>query len=385
MSDDDFMMDDALEEDYDFEYEEDDDDQDADAYIENKYYNAKAIKGEKPDEAISELQDILDAETDMTEWGFKALKQQTKINFHRGRHEEALRSYRALLKYTKSAVTRNYTEKSVNSILDYVSASSATLAILESFYSATDEVLAATQSDRLNMKIKLKLARLWLSRKEWTRLVDILRELRTGDFASDTGDGQSQGTLLLELLALEVQMYREMGNMKKVKDTYQAAMRIKNAIPHPRTMGIIRESGGKMHMSEKNWEAAQVDFFQAFRSYDEAGSPLRIQVLKYLVLAHMLTGNDVNPFDSQETKPYREDPNIIAMTSLVDAYQRRDIQEAERIVEENHATLTEDEFISEFIADVLKELRIQYLIDVVRPYGSIQLATLSRVPNSSSI
>lgn len=106
---------------------------------------------------------------------------------------------------------------------------------------------------------------------------------------------------------------------------------------------------------------------------------MRIQVLKYLVLAHMLTGNDVNPFDSQETKPYREDPNIIAMTSLVDAYQRRDIQEAERIVEENHATLTEDEFISEFIADVLKELRIQYLIDVVRPYGSIQLATLSRV------
>lgn len=95
----------------------------------------------------------------------------------------------------------------------------------------------------------------------------------------------------------------------------------------------------------ENWEAAQVDFFQAFRSYDEAGSPLRIQVLKYLVLAHMLTGNDVNPFDSQETKPYREDPNIIAMTSLVDAYQRRDIQEAERIVEENHATLTEDEFI----------------------------------------
>lgn len=48
-------------------------------------------------------------------------------------------------------------------------------------------------------------------------LTQILRELRTGDFASDAGDGQSQGTLLLELLALEVQMYREMGNMKKVK------------------------------------------------------------------------------------------------------------------------------------------------------------------------
>lgn len=227
-------------------------------------------------------------------------------------------------------------------------------------------------------------------------LTQILRELRTGDFASDTGDGQSQGTLLLELLALEVQMYREMGNMKKVKVgpfcqhrtpiKLRCASRMRSPIPVPwvssaRVAERCTCPRVRRAAHTENWEAAQVDFFQAFRSYDEAGSPLRIQVLKYLVLAHMLTGNDVNPFDSQETKPYREDPNIIAMTSLVDAYQRRDIQEAERIVEENHATLTEDEFISEFIADVLKELRIQYLIDVVRPYGSIQLATLSRVRN----
>lgn len=34
-----------------------------------------AIKGEKPDEAISELQDILDAETDMTEWHVASLTQ----------------------------------------------------------------------------------------------------------------------------------------------------------------------------------------------------------------------------------------------------------------------------------------------------------------------
>lgn len=74
------------------------------------------------------------------------------------------------------------------------------------------------------------------------------------------------------------------------------------------------------------------------------------------------------------------------MTSLVDAYQRRDVQGAERIVKgmsifypENHATLTDDDFIAEFIADVLTELRIQYLIDVVQPYRSIRLATLANL------
>lgn len=58
-----------------------------------------------------------------------------------------------------------------------------------------------------------------------------------------------------------------------------------------------------MRVSPEDWEAAQVDFFQAFLNYDEAGSPQRIQVLKYLVLAHMLMGSEINPFDSQETKP----------------------------------------------------------------------------------
>lgn len=86
-------------------------------------------------------------------------------------------------------------------------------------------------------------------------------------------------------------------------------------------MGVIKECGGKMWMGERErsryppfalvltslsigqWNRASEDFFESFRNYDEAGSPQRIQVLKYLVLANMLMGSEVNPFDSQETKP----------------------------------------------------------------------------------
>jgi COP9 signalosome complex subunit 2 len=80
-------------------------------------------------------------------------------------------------------------------------------------------------------------------------------------------------------------------------------------------MGVIRECGGKMHMSESmslkgkwlmvdEFEAAQNDFFESFRNFDEAGSLQRIQVLKYFVLANMLMESDIDPFSSQETKPY---------------------------------------------------------------------------------
>lgn len=87
-----------------------------------------------------------------------------------------------------------------------------------------------------------------------------------------------------------------------------------------------------MHMGEKEWEKAQTDFFEAFKSYDEAGSPQRISCLKYLVLANMLMESQINPFDSQETKPYKNDAQIEAMTNLVNAYQRKDIKEFEKIL-----------------------------------------------------
>ena len=43
-------------------------------------------------------------------------------------------------------------------------------------------------------------------------------------------------------------------------------------------------------------------------------------------------GSDIDPFDSQETKPYRQQPEVKAVTDLVGAYQRREVHEAEKIL-----------------------------------------------------
>ncbi|KAG5340739.1 hypothetical protein C0989_000403 [Termitomyces sp. Mn162] len=146
-------------------------------------------------------------------------------------------------------------------------------------------------------------------------------------------------------------------------------------------MGVIKECGGKMWMGERQWRRASEDFFESFRNYDEAGSPQRIQVLKYLVLANMLTGSEVNPFDSQETKPYKADPQIKAMTDLVDAYQRREVHSAEKILKDNHSTIMEDSFIRAYIGELLRSLRTQYLIDLIKPYTRLELSFLGKQLN----
>ena len=49
-----------------------------------------------------------------------------------------------------------------------------------------------------------------------------------------------KGTQLLEVYALEIQMYTAQKNNKKLKAVYEKSLYIKSAIPHPFTMGVIR-------------------------------------------------------------------------------------------------------------------------------------------------
>jgi len=127
----------------------------------------------------------------------------------------------------------------------------------------------------------------------------------------------------------------------------------------------------------ENWKEAQSDFFESFKNYDEAGSLQRIQVLKYLVLTTMLMGSDINPFDSQETKPYKNDPRISAMTDLVDAYQRDDIHSYEKILQ-NNKDLLADPFIAENIDEVTRNMRTKAVLKLVAPYTRFTLAFISK-------
>ncbi|KAJ5918239.1 PCI-domain-containing protein [Penicillium verhagenii] len=381
MSDDDDFMQDSGDEDYDFDYEgSGDDDEAGDIGIENKYYNAKQMKVDNPEEAVDEFLGIPPMEMDKGDWGFKGLKQAIKLEFKLGRYSDAVEHYRELLTYVKSAVTRNYSEKSINNMLDYIekgSADSQAYQCMEEFYSLTLESFQNTNNERLWLKTNIKLARLWLERKEYSQLSKKVRELHRACQKEDGTDDTSKGTYLLELFALEIQMYAETKNNKRLKALYQRALRVRSAVPHPKIMGIIRECGGKMHMSEENWEEAQSDFFESFRNYDEAGSIQRIQVLKYLVLTTMLMKSTINPFDSQETKPYKNDPRISVMTDLVDAYQRDDIHVYEAVLSKNPDVLA-DPFIAENIDEVSRNMRTKAVLKLIAPYTRFSLQFISK-------
>ena len=375
--DDDFMCDD--EEDYDLEYSEDSASE-PDVDLENQYYNSKALKEDDPNASLQSFQKVLDLEQDKGEWGFKALKQMIKINFKLGRYQEMMTRYKQLLTYIKSAVTRNHSEKSINSILDYISTSKQ-MELLQNFYETTLEALKDAKNDRLWFKTNTKLGKLYFDRGEFTKLAKILKQLHQSCQTDDGEDDLKKGTQLLEIYALEIQMYTAQKNNKKLKALYEQSLHIKSAIPHPLIMGVIRECGGKMHLREGDYEKAHTDFFEAFKNYDESGSGRRTTCLKYLVLANMLMKSGINPFDSQEAKPYKNDPEILAMTNLVSAYQNDDINEFEKILKTNRKNIMDDPFIREHIEDLLRNIRTQVLIKLIKPYTRIHIPFISKELN----
>ena len=50
-----------------------------------------------------------------------------------------------------------------------------------------------------------------------------------------------------------------------------------------------------------------------------------------------------------QAKPYKNDPEILAMTNLVSAYQNNDINEFEKILKNNRRNIMDDPFIREHI------------------------------------
>lgn len=91
----------------------------------------------------------------------------------------------------------------------------------------------------------------------------------------------------------------------------------------------------------------------------------------------MLMKSNINPFDSQETKPYKNDPRISAMTDLVDAYQRDDIHRYEAVLQ-NSKDMLADPFIAENIDEVTRNMRTKGVLKLIAPYTRFTLAFIAK-------
>jgi len=93
-------------------------------------------------------------------------------------------------------------------------------------------------------------------------------------------------------------------------------MNLTAVINDPRVMGIIKECGGKMYLSEKKWDLALEELFECFKFYQEIGNIKAKTILVYVILASMLCSSEINHADSREAKVYKDNPQVATIINL---------------------------------------------------------------------
>jgi len=134
-------------------------------------------------------------------------------------------------------------------------------------------------------------------------------------------------------------------------------------------------------MEANDWESAYSSFQEAFRFFEEAGNNLKIPCLKYILLANILRNSKIDPFTSPDTANLKTHKEIAPMASLATAYFDHNITNFEKILRENKSVILGDPFIAFFIQDLLREVRTEILLELIKPYTHIRTNFLANELN----
>lgn len=290
---------------------------------------------------------------------FKALQRLVVIYFGQHIYEKMVDRYRAMLEYL-SSVTRNECTEAINNILDAIAAVT-NVHVLSEMYEITLIALKSANNERLWFNTNLKLAKLYLETRKIAELERLITDLKSTCQNPDGSDDVSKGNYLLEVYCLEIQLCSLTSNSERMKRVYPKTLRLNAAVADPRIMGIIREEGGKMQMSENNWEEAYNELNTAFRSFQECGNSRAKDCLKYLVLASMLSLSDINPFAAPEAKVFSDDIEIVAMSDLRQSLEANDLARFERTINNKRNRILEEPFIMKYLEPLRKRMREQVL------------------------
>uniref|UniRef100_A0A7S3JBB9 PCI domain-containing protein n=1 Tax=Euplotes harpa TaxID=151035 RepID=A0A7S3JBB9_9SPIT len=222
------------------------------------------------------------------------------------------------------------------------------------------------------MEIQIKLGKLYLEKGDFGKLDQLIAELKKG--CTEGGSSEHDNSYLLEIYSLEIQLCVETNNSKRLRAIYPETEKLSTVLNDPRVTGVIKEHGGKMFMKEKQWKRACDELFEAFKCYQEVANPEAKVILKYVILASIISNSEINYADTREAKVYQEDKEISALMNLRVAYENNDYQEILAILNK----VKKDDFMVRCLDDFMRNIRLNALIIKIRPYKNVELKYLAK-------
>eukprot|EP01098_Paradermamoeba_levis_P012654 TRINITY_DN5575_c0_g1_i1.p1 TRINITY_DN5575_c0_g1~~TRINITY_DN5575_c0_g1_i1.p1 ORF type:complete len:320 (-),score=91.06 TRINITY_DN5575_c0_g1_i1:411-1370(-) len=307
MDDDDFIYEDDNPSGSDGGSNKSDPNEDKKVEVENAYFHARDSIKEEPEVAIESFEKVLTLEKELEDtdyegdWGFKALKRLCKLYCQQAEPEKMVQKYKQLLNYERKPSDAAFS-KGVNKVLDSVAGGSPEHVL--QIYKLSLDVLKGPKNEAVWLKVNLKLAKLFLDQKDYTRLAQTLEDLKKSCQLPTGEEDLKKATTLLDVYSTELQMWMDRNDSKKTKEVHHKAQRIINNNPGilNSKLALVHYCGGRLLMEQRDWEGANRSLYEAYHFWEESGDPLRIPCLKYILIANMLMGSKINPFDSPKHK-----------------------------------------------------------------------------------
>ena len=298
-------------------------------------------------------------------------------------------------------MTRNYAEKSINAVLNAIANSPAAGGSggdrVASFYATTLSTLASgSGGERLVFNTRLKQARLLLSLGRLAELRDNLNSLAASMGGGAAGGGSGGGgaggsggafgvaadhsTALLEVYSLQLQLYTQLGDSKRVAELVARAKAVASgAVALPAVYGVMHESSGRCAMQSKRWEEAKVEFLDAFKSYEEAGVSAKAATnLSLYLLAAMLSTSRINPFDDESVRSYKKVPAVEAMVALTESYLLGELRAVAAQINAIGRAQGTDAFIKNYLGLLLRSVQGTCAVELLVPYSQVKVEFVAK-------
>ena len=183
----------------------------------------------------------------------------------------------------------------------------------------------------------------------------------------------------LEFIVLKIQFCNYKGLTNEAKKLYFEAESLnKEKTSFDNTLSsIINEQGGKLYMSQRNYEKAFLKFKEGFYNFQESGNHEKAKImLKYSILNSIIVRNNKSVISQDETKIYEKDSELSALLELKNAYDSANINQINDLWNNKIKAIERDEFIINQLNEILHEIRFNYIKMKLSAYKVCKFDTL---------
>ena len=333
------------------------------------------LQAENAEDQIQAYKDIIDLEisnSNEKKWAFKSYEKLSIIYLKKGNLPEFEDSIKNM--------AANYSKVEDRDKQDTVREICSEIKLIpekenkSKFYQIMIKYLKEEGIQREYFYVGVELCKLYSLNKQFNELKKFLPSLRQD--VDKYQDKEMVKNIKLELIIMQMQIYKHEGNTIEIKSLYLEANKLmKDQVFEDKFLvAIINEEGGKIAMRQKDFNKALEKFKFAFHYYRDMGNEEEaVTVLKYAFIVSLLVPDSGATVTKEETKIYSKHKTLMNLVNLFDAFHELDIKKIANIWKKDVIANEKDKFILENKDDIFYNIRINYIVRKLKAFKNCKI------------